>query len=84
MATLTNIEHIVVGNDRTDVVVLASDIGKRQQAVEPSYLGGVDLYGRDELVQCLYQFVVELCFEHQNLVFGTQYLSSYSFSSWVM
>ena len=72
MAALADVEHVVVGNDRTDVVVLAGGVGKRQQAVEPGYLRGVDLYGRNELVERLHQFVVKLCFEHQNLVFGAQ------------
>ena len=74
MAALTDVEHVVVRKDGTDVVVLARGRGKRQEAVEAGHLIGIDLDGGDKLAQSLHQLVVELCLEHQYLVFRAEYL----------
>ena len=73
MASLMDIEHIVVSYHRTYVVVLTRHVGKGQEAVQPGNLVGIGLYGRNELTDALHQLGIELCLQHQYLVLGSQY-----------
>ena len=74
MASLADFQHIVVGNDGAYIVVLARRCGKGEQAVQPCYLVRIDLNGRNELAQRLYQLCIELCFQYQYLVLRTENL----------
>ena len=73
MASLTNIQHIIIFNDRADIAVLTRYVGKRKQTVQTSNLGCIDLNVRYELVQGLHQFRIELSLQYQYFVFGSQY-----------
>ena len=55
VTALTNIQYVVILNNRTDVVILTRHISERQQTVQPGNLIGVNLYLGDKLRQCLYQ-----------------------------
>ena len=49
MASLANIQYIVIFNNRTYIVILTRHIGKGKQAVQTCYLVCIDLDGRDKL-----------------------------------
>ena len=74
MASLADIQYIIVADHRTDILVGSCNLGKRQQAVQLRQLVGIHLNGRDELTQSLHQAVVELLFQHQDLIFCSQNL----------
>ena len=75
MTSLVYLQHLVVGDYRTDIIVFAGCGGKRQQAVQPGYLVRIGLNGRNKLAQGLHQLCIKLCFQHQYLVLGAEYLS---------
>ena len=74
VATLTNVERGAVVNHRAYVAVERCSIGKGEQAVEPRYLVGIDLYGGDVFVECKDEVVVEAVLQSRYLVFGTENL----------
>ena len=71
---LVYLQHLVFGDYGTDIIVFAGCGGKRQQAVQPGYLVRIGLNGRDKLAQGLHQLCIKLCFQHQYLVLGAEYL----------
>ena len=72
VAPLTDVERGAVVNHRAYVAVERRGIGKGEQAVEPCYLVGIDLYGRDIFVECKDEVVVEAVLESRYLVLGTK------------
>ena len=58
MASLTDIEYIVIHHIRANVLIGTGHVGKRQQTVQPGYLCGIDLDGRDKFGQVSDQFVI--------------------------
>ena len=52
---LTDIQYIIVLNNRTDIIILTRHISERQQTVQTGNLIRINLYLRNKLRQCLHQ-----------------------------
>ncbi len=75
MASLTDVEHdVVLQNLRAHIAVLFGCLGKRQQTVELCDDMRIRLYGVDKMLRRLHELRVQLTFELQYLVFGTENL----------
>ena len=72
MASLTNVQHIIIFDNRTDIIIFTGYIGKRQQTIDAGNLIGIDLNGRNKFAQCLYQFRIKPCFKYQNLILRSE------------
>ena len=55
MTSLTDIQYIIVLNNRTDIIILTCHISERQQTVQTGNLIRINLYLRNKLRQCLHQ-----------------------------
>ena len=72
MPALLDVDDLRVVDDRPDIAVFLSRLGKGEQAVELGQQRGVDLNLRDELLHRQHQFAEELLFHREDFVLRTQ------------
>ena len=58
VTSLTDIQYIIVLNNRTDIIILTCHISERQQTVQTGNLIRINLYLRNKLRQCLHQISI--------------------------
>ena len=71
MATLLDIYHVAIVDNRTHIVILLSRLGSTQQTVEQGNDVGILLYLWDKLLSSNDEFVEQALLQRQNLILST-------------